>query len=44
VLVDARGTVRRKVYGARDWDGPEARALIARTLGVKLDGPGRGNP
>ena len=37
VLVDARGKVLRKVYGARQWDSPESRALIAATLGVKLD-------
>ena len=28
VLVDAQGRVVDKVYGAREWDGPEARALI----------------
>ena len=28
VLVDADGTVLKKVYGAREWDGPEALALI----------------
>jgi thiol-disulfide isomerase/thioredoxin len=44
VLVDARGKVLRKVYGARDWDGPEARALVARTLGVRLDGALSKNP
>jgi hypothetical protein len=37
VLVDAKGKVLRKVYGAREWDSPENRALIAGTLGVKLD-------
>jgi len=37
VLVDGRGKVLRKVYGAREWDSPENKALIARTLGVKLD-------
>lgn len=37
VLVDARGKVLRKVYGAREWDAPENKALIAGTLGVKLD-------
>jgi thiol-disulfide isomerase/thioredoxin len=37
VLVDARGKVLAKVYGAREWDTPENKALIARTLGVKLD-------
>ena len=28
VLVDARGVVVDKVYGAKDWDGPAARALL----------------
>lgn len=37
VLVDARGKVLARVYGARQWDSPENKALIARTLGVKLD-------
>jgi thiol-disulfide isomerase/thioredoxin len=37
VFVDARGKVLRKVYGAREWDSAENQALIARTLGVKLD-------
>ena len=29
VLVDAQGRVVDKVYGARQWDGPEAQAIIA---------------
>lgn len=37
VLVDARGKVLKKVYGAREWDSPENKALLARTLGVRLD-------
>jgi thiol-disulfide isomerase/thioredoxin len=37
VLVDAKGKVLLKVYGAREWDSPANKALIARTLGVKLD-------
>jgi thiol-disulfide isomerase/thioredoxin len=32
VLVDARGRVVDKVYGARQWDAPEALALIARAF------------
>lgn len=32
VLVDARGKVVSKVYGAKAWDGPEALALIAQAL------------
>ena len=37
VLVDKDGKVVRKVYGAREWDSRESRALLARTLGVSLD-------
>jgi len=29
LLVDARGTLRRRVYGAQQWDGAEARRLIS---------------
>jgi thiol-disulfide isomerase/thioredoxin len=32
VLVDANGRVVEKVYGAKQWDGPEALALIARAF------------
>jgi thiol-disulfide isomerase/thioredoxin len=32
VLVDARGRVVDKVHGARQWDAPEALALIARAF------------
>jgi len=28
VLVDGQGRILKKVYGARDWDGPDAMALI----------------
>lgn len=37
VLVDARGKVLAKIYGAREWDNPRSKALLERTLGVKLD-------
>lgn len=37
VLVDKDGTVVRKVYGAREWDSRENKALIGQALGVKLD-------
>jgi thiol-disulfide isomerase/thioredoxin len=37
VLVDAKGRVLARHYGAREWDSRENKALIARTLGVKLD-------
>ena len=36
LLVDARGRVLAKFYGARDWDSPEAVALIAKAFGTKL--------
>lgn len=32
VLVDERGRVVEKVYGAQEWDGAEARALIRRAF------------
>lgn len=37
ILVDARGKVLKKVYGAREWDSADNKALLAKTLGVKLD-------
>ena len=36
VLVDAKGRVVKRVYGAKAWDSPEMIALIEKTLGVKL--------
>lgn len=36
VLVDGRGRVLGKYYGAKTWDGPAAIDLIERTFGVKL--------
>ncbi len=36
VLVDARGKVLGKFYGAREWDSPEAVALIGKTLRIKM--------
>jgi thiol-disulfide isomerase/thioredoxin len=36
VLVDARGRVVKRVYGAKAWDSPEMVALIEKTLDVKL--------
>jgi hypothetical protein len=35
VLVDASGRVVEKVYGAKQWDGPEAQALIAKAFRVR---------
>ncbi len=34
VLVGADGRVLQKVYGARDWDGPEALRLIEKTFRI----------
>jgi len=33
VLVNANGQIVDKVYGAQQWDGPEARARIGRAFG-----------
>ena len=30
VMIDRQGVVRQKIFGARDWDSPEARELIQR--------------
>jgi hypothetical protein len=27
-MVDRQGVIRQKIFGARDWDSPEARELI----------------
>ena len=35
LLVDAKGQVVAKFYGAKQWDGPQALALIARHLNVR---------
>jgi thiol-disulfide isomerase/thioredoxin len=40
VLVDANGRVVDKVYGAKEWDGPQAAALIRRALQAQATGPG----
>jgi thiol-disulfide isomerase/thioredoxin len=36
LLVDSQGRVLAKFYGAKEWDGPEALALIARHFRIKL--------
>ena len=36
LLVDAQGRVRGKYYGAKDWDSPAAREVIAKTLSLTL--------
>ena len=37
VLVDAQGRVVTKVYGAKEWDGAEARRLIDQAFGSRLN-------
>jgi thiol-disulfide isomerase/thioredoxin len=41
VLVDASGRVVDKIYGARQWDGPEAQALIAKAFRMRSVAPAR---
>lgn len=41
VLVDANGKVVDKLYGARQWDGPEALTLIGKAFGKRGAAPGR---
>jgi len=36
LLVDANGRVLAKYYGAKEWDSPQAVAIIAQTFGLKL--------
>ena len=33
VLVDAKGRVLKRIYGAREWDSPESKALIRQAFG-----------
>lgn len=42
VLVDAEGRVLERVYGAREWDSPEALKLIDHTFRRKTTLPGAG--
>jgi thiol-disulfide isomerase/thioredoxin len=37
VLVDADGRVVEKIYGAREWDGPDALKLIGEAFGKQQD-------
>jgi thiol-disulfide isomerase/thioredoxin len=39
VLVDANGRVVEKVYGAKEWDGPEALRLIGKAFRIPAMGP-----
>jgi thiol-disulfide isomerase/thioredoxin len=36
LLIDAKGKVLAKIYGAQAWDSPQALAMISKTLKVKL--------
>lgn len=36
VLVDAQGRVLGKVYGAKEWDSAEMKALVGRAFGVAM--------
>jgi thiol-disulfide isomerase/thioredoxin len=36
LLIDAQGRVRGKHYGAKEWDSPAAKAVIAKTLNLTL--------
>jgi thiol-disulfide isomerase/thioredoxin len=36
VLVDSKGRVIDKIYGARQWDGPEALALIGNAFRIRV--------
>jgi thiol-disulfide isomerase/thioredoxin len=36
VLVDAKGRVAKRVYGAKAWDSPAMVDLIEKTLGIRL--------
>ena len=40
VLVDADGRVLKRIYGARDWAGPDAIRLITETFGPDRQTPG----
>ena len=35
LLVDAQGKVLSKTYGSKEWDGVEAKAMIAKTFRIK---------
>jgi len=41
VLVDANGRVVQKIYGAQQWDGPEARKLISQAFRTAKTAPAR---
>ena len=35
LLVDAQGKVLSKIYGAKEWDSPQTKAMIAKTFRIK---------
>jgi thiol-disulfide isomerase/thioredoxin len=41
VLVDANGRVVDKIYGAKEWDGPEALKLIGNAFRIRAPTPAR---
>jgi thiol-disulfide isomerase/thioredoxin len=41
VLVDANGRVVDKIYGAKEWDGPEALKLIGNAFRIRAPAPAR---
>jgi thiol-disulfide isomerase/thioredoxin len=41
VLVGADGRVLNKIYGAREWDSPEALRLIEKAFGMPAGAPGK---
>ena len=41
VLVDANGQVVAKIYGAKQWDGPEAKTLIGNAFQKRASAPRR---
>jgi len=41
VLVDANGRVVDKIYGAKEWDGPEALKLIGNAFRIRTSAPPR---
>ena len=36
VLVDGEGRVLAKYYGAKEWDSPQAQAIISKAFGLRL--------
>ncbi len=38
-VIDRRGVIRQRVFGARDWNGPEARKLMSELLAETYQAP-----